>query len=67
VIIVIDKGRRPKDGILMINASQFYQKEGRKNRLTQEGIEKIVEVYRRWKEKEFRETNTHKEEVDALV
>lgn len=50
VIIVIDKDKKTKGEILMINASQFYQKEGRKNRLTQEGIEKIVEVYREWKE-----------------
>jgi len=65
VIIVIDKDKKAKGEILLINASQFYQKEGRKNRLTQEGIEKIVEVYRRWKEKEFRETSTHKAEADA--
>jgi type I restriction enzyme M protein len=49
VIIVMDKDKKAKGEILMINASQFYQKEGRKNRLTQEGIEKIVEVYREWK------------------
>ena len=51
VIIVIDRDKKAKGEILMIDASQFCQKEGRKNRLTQEGIEKIVEVYREWKEK----------------
>ncbi len=65
VIIVIDKDKKAKGEILLINASQFYQKEGRKNRLTREGIEKIVEVYRKWQGKGFTKTNTHKAEVDA--
>jgi len=65
VIIVIDRDKKAKGEILMIDASQFCQKEGRKNRLTQEGIEKIVEVYKKWKGQEFRETNTHKAEVGA--
>jgi len=52
VIIVIDKDKKHKNEILLINASQLYEKERPKNRLTQEGIEKIVEVYREWKEEE---------------
>ncbi len=67
VIIVIDKDKKAKGEILLINASQFYQKEGRKNRLTREGVEKIVEVYREWKGKGFTKTNTHKAEADASV
>jgi len=63
VIIVIDKGERPKGEVLLINASQFYQKEGRKNRLTKEGIEKIVDVYRKWVS--LTKINTHKAEADA--
>jgi type I restriction enzyme M protein len=52
VIIVIDKDKKYKNEILLINASQLYEKEGPKNRLIEEGIEKIVEVYREWKEEE---------------
>jgi len=52
VIIVIDKDKKHKNEILLINASQLYEKERPKNRLTEEGIEKIVEVYREWKEEE---------------
>jgi len=66
VIIVIDKDKKAKGEVLLIDASQFYQREGRKNRLTKEGIEKIVEVYRKWVgQRSFTKTNTHKAEADA--
>jgi type I restriction enzyme M protein len=55
VIIIFNKNKLPerKGKILFINASKYYEKhpEVRKlNRLTEDGIKKIVEVYKEWKE-----------------
>jgi len=49
-IIVINKNKRHKGEILLINASKDFVKERPKNYLTDEGINKIVEAYKNWKE-----------------
>lgn len=51
-IIVIDKNKKHKSQILLINASRDFVKERPKNYLTDEGINKIVDVYQNWKEVE---------------
>lgn len=50
--IVIFNKKRDKDGILFIEASQEYEKGKNQNILTQESIEKILNVYRERKEVE---------------
>lgn len=45
-IIIIDKENADKrDGLFMIDASDGYKKEGDKNRLREQDIEKIVQVF----------------------
>ena len=48
-IIVINKDKKHKGQILLVNASKEFLKERPKNYLTDEGIGKIVDVYRKWK------------------
>jgi type I restriction enzyme M protein len=47
---VINKNKKHKGEILLINASKEFVKERPKNYLTDEGINKIVEAYKNWKE-----------------
>jgi len=49
-IIVINKNKKHKGRILLINASKEFEKERPKNYVTDEGINKVVDVYRNWKE-----------------
>ncbi|EDP73329.1 N-6 DNA methylase, partial [Hydrogenivirga sp. 128-5-R1-1] len=50
VIIVLNKNKKHKEEILLINASEKYEKGRPKNILT--GIDEIAEVYHNWKEVE---------------
>lgn len=49
-IIVMNKNKKHKDEIILINASKEFVKERPKNYLTDEGINKIVDAYENWKE-----------------
>jgi len=49
-IIVINKNKKHKGEVLLINASKEFVKERPKNYLTDEGINKIVDAYENWKE-----------------
>ncbi len=49
-IIVINKAKKHKGEILLINASKEFAKGRPKNYLTEEGINKILDVYFGWKE-----------------
>jgi type I restriction enzyme M protein len=49
-IIVINRNKKHRDQILLINASKEFVKKGPKNYLTDEGISKIVDTYNNWKE-----------------
>lgn len=46
-ILVISKCRVNDDNILFIDASESYEKDGNKNKLTETHIEKIVDTYRK--------------------
>ncbi len=50
VIIVLNKNKKHKEEILLINASEKYEKGRPKNVLI--GIDEIAEVYHNWKEVE---------------
>jgi type I restriction system adenine methylase (hsdM) len=63
VIIVINKNKEHKDQILLINASNLYEKERPKNRLTDEGIRQVYEIYKNWEEREGLSKIVSKEEV----
>ncbi|MCR8487040.1 MAG: class I SAM-dependent DNA methyltransferase [candidate division WOR-3 bacterium] len=49
-IIVINKAKKHKGEILLINASKEFEKGRKKNYLTEEGINKILDAYFGWKE-----------------
>lgn len=63
VIIVINKNKEHKDQILLVNASSLYEKERPKNRLTDEGIRQVYEIYKNWEEREGLSKIVSKEEV----
>ena len=50
VIIVLNRNKEHKGEILLVNASNEYEKIRAKNVLTEEGIEKVVRAYRNWEE-----------------
>ena len=52
LIIVINKNKKRKDEILLINASELYKKGRPKNYLDEKSIEKISDIYLNWKEEE---------------
>ncbi|MCX6641977.1 MAG: N-6 DNA methylase, partial [Candidatus Bathyarchaeota archaeon] len=41
-----------KEQILLVNASNFFVKEKPKNVLTEEGIQAVTEVYKKWETRE---------------
>jgi len=52
IILVINKDKRKKNEILLINASKLFKKGRPKNYLPEESIKQITEIYLRWKEEE---------------
>jgi type I restriction enzyme M protein len=52
IILVINKNKRKKNEILLINASKLFKKGRPKNYLPDESIEQISDVYLNWKEEE---------------
>ena len=54
IILVINKAKVPdRSGqILLVNASQYFEKRKPKNVLTQVGIAAVVEVYQKWETRE---------------
>jgi len=63
VIIVINKDKKHKDKILLINASKLFKKGRPKNYLPEESIKKISSLYLEWKEEEGISKIIDKEEV----
>ena len=47
-----EKPTQRKGQILLVNASAYFVKEKPKNALTDDGIQAVVEVYRRWESRE---------------
>jgi len=52
IILVINKNKRHKDQILLINASKLFEKGRPKNFLPEETIQQISKIYLDWKEEE---------------
>jgi len=52
VIIIINKDKKHKGEILLINASKLFKKGRPKNYLPEESISTIAEIYASWKEEE---------------
>ncbi|WP_457623377.1 N-6 DNA methylase [Persephonella sp.] len=64
VLIVINKDKKHKNEILLINASDRFEKGRPKNILTEEAIKEIAEVYHQWKEVEGFSKVITKEEAE---
>ena len=65
VIIILNKNKKHKGEILLINASEKFEKGRPKNILTEEGIKEIVDAYHNWKEIEKFSKIITKEEAQA--
>jgi len=52
IILVINKNKRKKGEILLINASKLFEKGRPKNYLPKKNIKQIAEIYHNWKEEE---------------
>jgi len=63
IILVINKEKKNKEEILLINASPLYKKGRPKNYLPNDAIKRISEIYLSWKEKEGISKIVFKEEV----
>ena len=64
VIIVLNKNKKHKNEILLINASEKFEKGRPKNILTEEAIKEIADVYHQWKEVEGLSRIITKEEAE---
>ncbi len=63
IILVINKNKRHKDQILLINASKLFEKGRPKNFLPDDSIQQIAKVYLDWKEEEGISKIVTKDEV----
>ena len=52
IILVINKEKKHKDEVLLINASTLFEKGRPKNFLPEENVKLIAEIYHNWKEEE---------------
>ena len=52
IIMIVNKNKKKKGEVLLINASKLFEKGRPKNFITDAGIEKVREVFSRWKEEE---------------
>lgn len=52
IILIINKDKKKKGQILLINASKLFTKGKPKNYLPDESIEKIYDIYSKWKDEE---------------
>ncbi len=52
-IIVLKKSAKVDSSVLFIDASKLFVKDGNKNRLTEENIEQIMQLYRNRKNKQY--------------
>jgi len=63
IILVINKNKKHKDKVLLINASKLFEKGRPKNFLPDSAIKQIAEIYRDFKEEEGISKVVSKEEV----
>lgn len=52
IILVINKNKNHKGEIVLVNASTLFAKGRPKNYLTDESIQKVFEIYSKWKDEE---------------
>jgi len=50
IILIINKNKKHKNKILLINASKLFEKGRPKNFLPEKSIKQIAEIYHKWKE-----------------
>jgi type I restriction enzyme M protein len=63
IILVINKEKKHKNEILLINASKLFEKGRPKNFLPEASIKKISQTYHEWKEEEGLSAIAQKEEI----
>lgn len=63
IILIINKEKKNKDKILLINASKLFEKGRPKNFLPDSSVKKIAGIYHNWKEEEGVSRIVSKEEV----
>ncbi len=63
IILVINKNKKNKGEIILINASNLYKKGRPKNYLPKDAIKQISEIYLNWEEKDGLSKIVSKEEV----
>ena len=63
IILIINKKKKHKNEILLINASKLFEKGRPKNFLPEKSIKQISEIYYKWKEEKGLSKITTKEEV----
>jgi len=63
IILIINKNKKHKNEILLINASKLFEKGRPKNFLPEKSIKQIAEIYHEWKEEKGISKIITKEEV----
>ena len=63
IILIINKQKKHKNEILIINASKLFEKGRPKNFLPEASIKKISQIYHEWKQEEGLSAIVQKEEI----
>lgn len=63
IILIVNKNKKNKEEILLINSSKLFKKGRPKNFLPEKVIEQISDIYRNWKEEEGISKIVKKEEL----
>lgn len=63
IILIINKNKKEKDKVLLINASKFFEKGRPKNFIPEDKIKQIVDIYHKFKEEKGISKIVTKEEI----
>ena len=63
IILIINKNKKHKNQVLLINASKLFEKGRPKNFLPESSIKQIAEIYQKWKEEKGISKIVLKEEI----
>ena len=63
IILVLNKVKKHKNEVLLINASKLFEKGRPKNFLPEESIKKVSQTYHEWKQEEGLSAIAQKEEI----
>ncbi len=63
IILVLNKNKKHKGKILLINASKLFEKGRPKNFLPEKSIKQIAELYQKWKKEDGVSVTVSKEEI----